>query len=369
MKFIRFNILFVLIVSSWVLLNHQQAYAQLDSNNSSDSKNISQNNYKSNLWIEWSGRVHTSRTRFFIKPDSGKDKNIFNDYSVINPLSLKFGFNVLTLKEIPISLYINSNVIVDALSDEWNNLDWNNNYVFGPGIRAEIYKEPDKFFLDKLKFNLFAEYLNIGYLPKVKSSTTHRPKDDFILGFSLWTKFRGFPYTFSESDFLGILTNNWWIETDLNYSYSKSNFFVNDFENFHVLKASTILGLEAFYNIDVSENSKTKIRKDIEISFLDIYYKTLLIFDIGNNIWNKIDWNNNIKYGPGVNIFKYVLEHKNTGNSDGLIKHSKFLKSIKFELFYEYLNIYYLPKVEYIPSYKPNHDYFIGFRFWSFWGK
>ncbi len=133
----------------------------------------------------------------------------------------------------------------------------------------------------------------------------------------------------------------------MGYAYHRNNLFIKDFKNFYIFNSSITLGLPFYKGNKVPGQF-------FDMYLFDIYYKTLFAWDIGDKSWNDVDWNNYVKYGPGLNLLKIKSEPK---------KSSSLLKKANFEIFLEYLNIYYLDKVKYIPSYKPDHDILCGIRF------
>ncbi len=181
------------------------------------------------------------------------------------------------------------------------------------------------------------EKLWISYFRTNEFYKGHRPKDDLKLGIQYWldlgnkkkNKKTGFYYWF---------LNNWWIESAGSFIYSKSDFYVKSNENFYLLNLSNKIG--------------PRLRTSEKL-FMEPYYYYSLVYDSGNEIWNRIDWHNNVKNGIGLRtnyLPKLNAEKKNF--------------SIVLNLFAEYKWISYFNSTTYIPSYRPTQDWFAGINLW-----
>lgn len=292
------------------------------------------------IFFEFDGKINSSKTDFYFDPQEGN----FNYFFVKQ--DAKLGYRLLPAlfnmpKGIALDVYLNSHFKTDVLGKEFNKFDWNNFFTYGPGIRLKVpfktYFDAD--FVKDINLDVFAEYLRIAYLPKVQSSTVHRPKQDLIFGVSLWSSFEVNPNI--------SLFNSIWAEIGAGYSYRRSNLYINDVKGFNIINASAILGSSAY---------RKKIDENNFINFIDPYFKTFLEWDMSHSY----DWNNNLKYGFGINLIKF--KHSENGNSSYLAKNARC------EIFFEYLRIGYLNNVSYIPGYRPNNDLSFGIRYYLLLG-
>ncbi len=276
-----------------------------------------------------------------IETDLGWSRNDFyvEDYEdyFLGKIEMQAGMKLTTFPKGKSSInasfnpYVKFKVIKDFGTNEpWNDNDWNNNIVYGGGVRLQIASKPVRR-LETFTTNVFAEYLKIDYLPNVESYTGHRPDYDVKYGFESWIFLKG------RHEKQKLSWRNWWLEISIGFSYSRTNFFVKEKENFSILGFSPSAGMQ--------------------YKSFSLYYRTELKWDAYQECaWNDVDFNNFIKYGPGLRFNLY--EGRTPVN----------LKSTKIFAYIEYLNVWYLPNVDYVPSYRPEGDVLVGIRSSTFLG-
>jgi hypothetical protein len=320
-KVFRYN--YLLLAS--LLLNNLLLIAQVKT----DRSFISQR-----LWFELQSNTYYDNNNFYIKH--------YQDYSILL-LNTKLGIQAInTQKGLVIEPYIRNCTTYDLLKNIWNDVDWHNNTVTGFGCRIRYSLNTIKFINDKIcpndfNIDLIGEKLWINYLKTNEFYIGHRPEDDLKLGIQYWFDL-GFREKNERSGLYYKLLKIFWIESAGSFIYSKSDFYVKSNDNFYLL----------YLNNKIGHRLRT-----FETLFLEPYYYNSLVYDTGNEIWNRVDWHNNVKNGIGFR----------TNYRPGLNAEKKNF-SIILGFFVEYLRIGYFNSTEYIPSYRPKQDWFAGVNFW-----
>ncbi len=199
------KILFSAFILSLVSFYHSDILAEINMPDVKPNQETKEtkSSFADYWWVEFSGQMYSSKTDFYIDPDKIIDDDKLSNYFLVNPnLKIGYRFELSKFLKLPentkfyLDIYFNNNLIWDVYDKDINKLDWNNNFVYGHGIRLRIPLKSYNFLKDTrvvkdLNFDFFAEYLNIDYLPKVERSVTHRPKNDFIYGISLYSLLEG----------------------------------------------------------------------------------------------------------------------------------------------------------------------------------
>jgi hypothetical protein len=245
-------------------------------------------------------------------------------------------------KGLVIEPYFRNSTIYDMLENIWNNVDWHNNMVNGFGIRTRYSLKTINFINDKVcpdvfNIDLFTEKLWIDYLKTDKSEISFRPENDFKTGIQYWLDL-GSKQKNEKSGLYYCFLNNCWVESAGSLVYSKSDFYVKTNENFYLLSLNNKIG--------------PRFRASEKL-FLEPYYCNILLYDIGHEIWNRVDWHNNVKNGFGFRI-NYLPK----------LNEEKKKLSIVLILFTEYMWIRYFNSTIYVPSYRPKENWYCGINLW-----
>jgi hypothetical protein len=300
------------------------------------------NAQKQTLWLNLINRL-----RLELQDNSTYDHNNFyiNQYKnyFIQQFNSDLSLHVLKMNNGPvIEPYLKFSYIKDCINKPWNTFDWHNNVVKGYGGRVRYSLKSIGFINNKIcpeifNIDMFAEKLSVNYLEKTNLQVSFRPQDDFKAGIQYLLEL-GSKKKSDNSGFYNRILNHFWIESAGSYIYSKSDFFVESEENFYLLSFENKIGMRI---------------RPLEKLFLEPYLHNLMVYDTGNELWNRFEWHNNVKNGVG-----FRLSCLPKLNSD-----QKYFY-VSFNLFAEYLWIKYFNSTIYIPSYKPTKNWLAGINIW-----
>jgi len=291
---------------------------------------ISKNAYSQGFWIETNLNYSYRMNDFYVKG--------YENYHIVGA-GVRGGYAfILTDPKVVLQFYISGYPVYDLSNNRWNRVDWHNNYVYGVGSQFRI--KPENFFCFKPRdfyLEIFAEKTWITYCPNEFFFTGHRPSDDFKSGLRYWLSLTGQESANSDTQYLKKKIYIW-LDSAGAFFYAKSSFYNVRQTGFYLVNLSNRFGL----------GFDTSVFWPIEM-----YFAHHLYLDLGQNEWNKLDWNNRYIFGGGLRL-----------------KHLRFFKhrpkEINIELYpyLEMLWILYNEKVSYVPSYRPTFDIQAGLSFW-----
>jgi hypothetical protein len=267
--------------------------------------------------------------------------NSYNKYFIFQSNN-KIGIQAYKNKGFVIEPYLKNSITWDILEKVWNKVDWHNNMVNGIGCRMRYSLKALNFINSKVypedfNIDLLCEKLWIDYLKTSEFYIGHRPGDDIKVGIQYWLNL-GF---YKKEDFSGLyywFLNNCWLESAGSLIYSKSNFYVKSNENFYLITFNNKIG--------------ARLRLSEKI-FFEPYFHNIIITDIGKELWNQVDWNNNNKNGLGFR-FSYLP----------FIRDAIKNKNLNVNFYFEYLQIRYYDNTVYVPNYRPDNDWLVGINIW-----
>lgn len=285
-------------------------------------------------WLELENH-HTYRNNdFYIKK--------FNDYG-FSTTEVRIGFRVFNLwSSVAFEPYIKGSYIIDFFDQQWNRVDWHNNYIYGTGLRLRAILKNIKFVsrhLNPHEFNLdlFLEHLWIDYPLKTEFYIGHRPRDDFKTGVQVWLDLGHKYKSDAQGQWHRIL--NWcWLESASSFHYAKNSFYARTQQGFYLFSLNNKIG------------ARVRI---MPRSFCEPYGTIDLIYDLGEQTWNQLDWHNNIHYGGGIRFKFYRHLEYQPGMTNCIVGP-----------YFEYLFSRYFEKAFYVPSYRPKTDWRAGIQLW-----
>lgn len=280
------------------------------------------NFFKEYIWSELNASLTLKHNDFFVR---------HLNYYPLGAFSAKIGIRE---EKTIIEPYFYCIVIKDFADKKWNKIDWNNNAVFGFGLRKRLDistiipgKHHEQFFID-----IFAENAWIAYFPNDLFYLGYRPNNDYKLGAALEGKFYTRFIKPSNSKIqIKVVQFSFWGSA----YYSKSSFYTRLHNGFYLSSFAFNVGPYLRF----SENSNSHI-----------YFSSKLIYDHGENYWNSLEWHNNVRYGPGIDFCIVKSEYYKKKSSNAKIRFYGELQWIRWA-----------KKVQYIPSYRPTWDVQIGF--------
>ena len=280
--------------------------------------------YCQTFWLESRSGYSFRNNDFYV--------DYLNDYHLLTSESRIGMLFMLQQPGLYVQPYFCISAIHDAGSDNWNEVDWHNNFVYGVGARLRYH--PGKFlFLRPRDFSLsfFAEVLGITYQKNDLFYTGHRPTNDMKAGAEYWLSFRPDP---TDSSFAFYF----WMDNAGSISYAKSSFYSKLQTDYILLNAHSLFGIGYRF----SDMIQAQIFVSGEAST-----------DLGHKDREALDWYNKVEGGFGSRFFI-----------------SRFHKSMPGQLnivvmpFIELLWTKYLRKVYYVPTYRPTSDIAFGVTVW-----
>lgn len=279
------------------------------------------------LWLETNINYSYRKNDFHVKQ--------LENYNIIDG-GIQAGITPIQIDSVgALQFYITGNLIYDASKQRWNYADWHNNFVYGIGSRIRF--SPLLFaVLKEFNIEFFAEKFWIKYFPDTLFFTGHRPLDDIKSGLRYGVV--------SNRLKIAKLSQNpreqfyFWFNSYGGLYYSKSSFYNISQTGFYLLDISSKVGLGINYMLPTQ---------------LEFYLIEDLNLDLGANEWNKLLWNNRLRFGGGVQL-KYLRFP--------VYKHDEI--NLEISPYFEYLFIKYARKVNYIPSYIPEYDIQAGLKLW-----
>lgn len=137
-----------------------------------------------------------------------------------------------------------------------------------------------------------------------------------------------------------------WVEGNINSAYHENDFYIREFTNFQLLNSLLKVGLTPFREQGKKGGDKLQ---------LQVYLMGNLTTDLRDNVWNKVDWHNNVVYGIGgrLKIFPDVPK---------LFFLDK--REMNLEVFVERSKIEYFKNEFFFTGHRPGSDFKAGFQFY-----
>ena len=270
------------------------------------------------FWLELSAAYSHHNNDFYV--------DHLNNYNLLQ-FSARIG---LREQKIGIEPYLFMNPIHDFSSNVWNKVDWNNNLAYGFGFRKRFYlREIVGLQFHELWFAAFAEKLWIHYFPNEFFFIGHRPRNDFKFGVAFQATYAGSGNKPSKTNGRTKIIPIW-LETGGSLYYAKSSFYVRSKSGFYFAELSSSLGPILRFK------SKVDLRP---------YAFARIMYDLGSNDWNDLDWHNNLRIGLGLRaqLFRFQFYQ---------LKKLNFVISAYGEVHW----MRWAKKVHYVPSYRPTQD-------------
>ena len=132
----------------------------------------------------------------------------------------------------------------------------------------------------------------------------------------------------------------YWTELPSAYGYRQTDFYIEDYQGYHVVEVGARVGLHAV--------------RFSSVATLQPYVAGFAIRDMGQNVWNEVDWHNNVVYGLGLQL----RVHPGT-------LFSLQPREFNLEFFGEQFWIQYFPTDAFYTGVRPTNDLRVGMRFWT----
>ncbi|QEQ56981.1 hypothetical protein [Chlorobium phaeovibrioides] len=177
--------------------------------------------------------------------------------------------------------FVSINVIHDFNDRSWNRSYWNNNQVFGAGLKITkefSFENKAQEWVGGMNMSAFAQY-------ELMTSSFDRSKDpipssvdkqNLKSGVNLWLERRE-----KLDDLFSVWTEHWG-----ELAWNSTAFSDKGQDNF-------LLG---------TLSSKIGVGIDLGAVSLEPYFKADVVNDFLGRSWNKVSWYNNVLYGPGVRL-------------------------------------------------------------------
>ena len=273
--------------------------------------------WKDQLWIEIWNETAWHSTNFGVDSQYYKEEDWYRSSS-----NVRFGYRFPLKWQAEnedhgwfLDPYIRLDLEYDFGNESWNKYAWNNHQKYGPGIRLrhEFQNDPEEpanfFWINSMTNDFYIEYLRI--MDSIDSNKDDQadivPEDNFRAGLN--------SYIAATSKLLFNEHAKVFAEMWEDFGYSSTNFYQDNIEDYYILQLQPKLGLSWIFE-DFS---------------LQPYLFADLVYDFGQNDWNKHEWLNNVKYGPGFRVsFSDIYNRKGTN----------------IRLFVEYTKIHYFERVD-----------------------
>ncbi|MCO6475962.1 MAG: hypothetical protein J5I94_05035 [Phaeodactylibacter sp.] len=267
------------------------------------------------------------------------------DFQLVNP-SARIGLTPLRKRDVSgeqdkllLQAYVLGTVIKDTRSDVWNKVDWHNNAVYGIGGRLKIFPDiPKLWFLDKRDMNLefFVEGSKIRYFKNEFFFTEHRPTSDLKAGFQFYMSFDNSRLCSDRPDSSPFLYA--WTGLAGGAFYSRNSFYNVGQTGFYLSSLNAMLGI----GMKLSRKAP-----------MELYLTHRSIIDLGGKAWNRLDWYNRFIYGMGIRFRYFNPCHFKMGEWN--------LRAFPY---LEFLQVRYIDRGRYVPSYRPRSDIQGGISIW-----